>query len=109
MNHNNSRLVCLVLFLLMFAIFGCSSGKPLFKSGIIYQCDERRSFVAEFYENVDIVFLTTREKTFYLHRMPSASGVKYGDGNTTFWIKGDTAFVETNGRTEFENCSVKPK
>jgi membrane-bound inhibitor of C-type lysozyme len=93
---------------MLITVFACSSGKPLFKSGITYQCDEGRSFVVEFYENVDIVFLMTREKTFYLHRMPSTSGVKYSDGNTTFWIKGDTAFVETDGRTEFKNCSVKP-
>ncbi len=65
--------------------------------------------MVESYENVDIVFLTTPGKTFYLHRVPSASGVKYSDGNTTLWIKGGSAFVETDGRTEFENCSVKPK
>lgn len=65
--------------------------------------------MVEFYEKVDIVFLTTPGKTFPLHRMPSASGTKYSDGNTTFWIKGESVFVETNGRIEFNNCSVKPK
>ena len=110
MNQTNYRLVCLGMFLLMLTtVFACSSGKPLFKSGISYNCDEGRSFVAEFYENVDIVFVITRGKTFYLHRMSSTSGIKYSDGNTTFWIKGDTAYVETDGRTEFKNCSVKSK
>jgi len=109
MNQSTLRLACVALFLLMFTIFGCSSGKPLFRSGITYKCDDGRSFVVEFYENVDIAFLMSPEETFYLHRMPSASGVKYSDGNTTLWIKGDTAFVEANGRTEFNNCSVKPK
>ncbi len=109
MSQINLRLVCLPLFFLILTIgFGCSSGKA-FKSGITYACDEGRSFVAEFYEKVDIVFLMTPGKTFSLHRMPSASGAKYSDGNTTLWIKGDTAFVETNGRAEFKNCSVKPK
>ena len=98
------------MFLLMLTtIFACSSGKPLFKPGITYNCDEGRSFVAEFYENVDIVFVITRGKTFYLHRMPSTSNIKYSDGNTILWIKGDIASVVIDGRTEFNNCFVKPK
>lgn len=63
----------------------------------------------EFYEKTDIVFLMVPGKTFYLHRMPSASGARYSDGNTTLWIQGESAFVETNGRTEFKNCSAKRK
>lgn len=109
MSQNNLRLACLALFFLILTIgLGCSSNKA-FKSGITYACDEGKSFVVEFYERVDIAFLTTPGKTFYLHRMSSASGTKYSDGNTTLWIKGENAFVQTNGRTEFNNCSVKPK
>ncbi len=109
MDQNNSRLIYLTLFFVIPIIgFGCSSGKA-FKSGTTYECDDGRSFVAEFYEKADIVFLNTRGKTFSLHRMSSASGIKYSDGSTTFWIKGDSAFVETNGRIEFNNCSAKPK
>ncbi len=108
MSRNNFRLAYLGLLLLMLTSFGCSSGKA-FKSGVTYKCDEEKRFVVDFYDKVDIVFLTVREKTFSLHRMSSASGIKYSDGNTTFWIKGDTAFVETNGRTEFNNCSAEPK
>ena len=80
-----------------------------FKSGITYACDEGKSFALELYENVDIAFLTVPGKRLYLHRMPSASGVKYSDGNTTLWIKGQKASVEIEGQTEFKNCSVKPK
>lgn len=110
MNQTNLRLVFPALFFLILIIgLGCSSNKA-FKSGITYACDEGKSFVVEFYEKVDIAFLTTPGKTFSLHRMPSASGEKkYTDGNTNLWIKGESAFVETNGRTEFKNCSVKPK
>jgi membrane-bound inhibitor of C-type lysozyme len=108
MNKCNSRSVCLALVLLVLtAGFGCSSNKA-FKSGVIYTCDERKSFVVELYENVDIVFLTTPGKRFYLHRVPSASGTKYSDGNTTLWIKGQTASIEIEGQIEFKNCSVKP-
>ncbi len=95
--------------LIMFTIvLGCSSDRA-FKSGVTYICDGGRSFVLEVFENVDIAFLTAPGKRVYLHRMPSAAGVKYGDGNTTLWIKGQTASVDTEGQPEFKNCSVKPK
>ena len=108
MNQNNSRLVCLALFVLVLtAAFGCSSDKA-FKSGVTYTCDEGKSFVVEVYENVDIAFLMISGKRFYLHRVLSESGTRYSDGDTTLWIKGQSAFVEIRGQTEFKNCSVKP-
>ena len=109
MNQSNPRLASLVLLILSLIIgFGCSSNKA-FKSGVTYTCDERKSFVVELYENVDIAFLTIPGKRFYLHRMPSESGTKYSDGDTTLWIRGKLASVEIGGRTEFKNCSVKSK
>jgi membrane-bound inhibitor of C-type lysozyme len=97
------------LFILILTIvLGCSSDKA-FKSGITYTCDEGKSFALELYENVDIAFLTLSGKRFYLHRMPFASGVKYSDGNTTLWIKGQNASVEIEGQPEFKSCSVKPE
>jgi membrane-bound inhibitor of C-type lysozyme len=109
MNHGNPRWVSLALFILIPTIvLGCSSGKA-FKSGVTYTCDGGKSFVLELYENVDIAFLTVPGRTFSLHRMPSASKVKYSDGKTTLWLKGQTASVEIGGQTEFENCSVRAK
>ncbi len=109
MNQSNLRWVCLVLFVLMLTVvLGCSSNKA-FKSGITYTCDEGKSFVVDVYENVDIAFLNTNGKRFYLHRMPSESGTKFSDGNVTLWIKRQGTFVEINGQTELKNCSVKPK
>ena len=102
------KLGILHIFLMLTIVFGCSSDKA-FKSGVTYTCDEGKSLVLELYENVDIAFLTVPGKRLYLHRMPSASGVKYSDGNTTLWIKGQNASVEIEGQTEFKNCSVKPK
>jgi membrane-bound inhibitor of C-type lysozyme len=102
------KLGILPIFIILTVVLGCSSDKA-FKPGITYICDGGRSFVLELYENVDIAFLTVPGKRFYLHRMPSASGVKYSDGNTTLWIKGQNASVEIEGQTEFKNCSVMPK
>ena len=108
MNKGSSRLVCLALVILVLtAGFGCSSSKAL-KSGIIYTCGDGKSFTVELYENVDIAFLTMPGKRFYLHRVSSASGTKYSDGNTTLWIKGQAASVDIDGQAEFKNCSVKP-
>jgi membrane-bound inhibitor of C-type lysozyme len=109
MDQGNPLRVSLALFILILTIvLGCSSDKA-FKSGITYTCDEGESFALEVFENVDIAFLTLPGRRFYLHRMSSASGVKYSDGSTTLWIKGQNASVEMEGRTEFKNCSVKPK
>jgi len=109
MNQNNSRLVCLALFILILTTaFGCSSNKA-FKSGVTYTCDEGKSFVVEVYEKVDIAFLMISGKRFYLPRVPSASRTKYSEGNVTLWIEGEKASVEIGGQTEFKNCSVKPK
>jgi membrane-bound inhibitor of C-type lysozyme len=109
MNQNNSRLVCLALFILILTTaFGCSSNKA-FKSGVTYTCDGGKSFVVEVYENVDIAFLMISGKRFYLPRVPSASRTKYSEGNVTLWIEGEKASVEIGGQTEFKNCSVKPK
>ncbi len=109
MIQNNSRLVSLALFVLILTIaFGCSSDRA-FKTEVTYTCDEGKSFVVDVYENVDIAFLNTNGKRFYLHRMPSESGTKFSDGNVTLWIKRQGTFVEINGQTELKNCSVKPK
>jgi membrane-bound inhibitor of C-type lysozyme len=109
MNQNNFRLWCLALFILIITIaFGCSNNKA-FKSGIIYKCDDGKSFVVELYEKVDIAFLKIDEKRYFLPRVPSPSGTKYSEGNVTLWIEGEKASVEIEGRTEFKNCSVKPK
>jgi membrane-bound inhibitor of C-type lysozyme len=109
MNQSHLRLASLLLFILILTItVGCSSNKA-FKAGVTYRCDEGKGFVVELYENVDIAFLTTPGKRFYLHRMPSELGTKYGDGNTTLWIKGQNASIEIDGQIEFKNCLVKPK
>lgn len=107
MSKGDRRSVYLALVILILtAGFGCSSNKA-FKSGVTYTCDEKRSFMVELYENVDIAFLTIPGKRFYLHRIPSASGTKYSDGNTTLWVKGQSASVEIEGQIEYKNCSVK--
>jgi membrane-bound inhibitor of C-type lysozyme len=109
MNQINLRFVCPALFFLILSIgFGCSSDK-VFKSGTTYTCDGGKSFVLEVYEQVDIAFLKVGEKRYYLPRVASESGKKYGDGNTVLWLKGQSASFAPEGQTEFKNCAIKPK
>ena len=39
----------------------------------------------------------------------SASGARYANANESFvfWNKGDTAFIEENGKTTYDGCSTK--
>jgi membrane-bound inhibitor of C-type lysozyme len=88
--------------------FGCSYEK-VFKSGIIYKCDDGKIFVVEIYEKVDMAILKIEERRYVLPRVSSPSGTKYKEGNVTLWIEGEKASIEIEGRTEFKNCTVKPK
>jgi membrane-bound inhibitor of C-type lysozyme len=109
MKQSGLRLVPLALcFLVLTIVLGCSSGKA-FKSGVTYTCDEGKIIVVEVYEKADMALLKIEKKRFYLPRVPSASGTKYSEGKVTLWIEGQTASVEIEGQTEFENCFVKPK
>jgi membrane-bound inhibitor of C-type lysozyme len=71
-----------------------------------YQCDAGKSFTAEFTnEGPDgSVNLALDGQTLTLPRVPSGSGAKYSDGQTTFWTQGDEGFVEVNGKMTYQNC-----
>lgn len=43
------------------------------------------------------IILNLGDKSFRLSQLPGASGVKYSDGTTTFWTKGDEAFLMVDG------------
>jgi membrane-bound inhibitor of C-type lysozyme len=109
MNKNNSGLLSLALFMVIIIItFGCSNDK-LFKPGLLYKCDDGKSFIVEVFEKVDMAILKIEERRYFLPRVPSSSGTKYSEGNVTFWVEGDKASVEIGGRTEFKNCLVTTK
>ncbi len=47
--------------------------------------------------------LTLPDRTILLPQVPAASGVRYRDGTTEFWSKGDTARLELDGRV-YADC-----
>lgn len=48
-------------------------------------------------------------RTLDLPQAPSASGARYANAGESivFWNKGDTAFVEENGKTTYEGCTTR--
>jgi putative lipoprotein len=60
-----------------------------------YDCGNELYVVAEFRPATDDVWLFLPGKSGSLPHVPSASGAKYDDGETTFWAKGDKASVDT--------------
>lgn len=83
-----------------------SAGETAMPASFTYQCAADRSFTAEFTnEGPDgSVNLTLDGQTITLPRVPSGSGAKYSDGQTTLWTQGDEGFIEVNGETTYDNC-----
>jgi membrane-bound inhibitor of C-type lysozyme len=52
--------------------------------------------------------LTIDRKWIYLPKVPSASGTKYSDGNSTLWLKGEIATIEVDKGNPYQNCRPKP-
>ncbi len=95
-------LVCLLI------LAGCSSPKGISTQKFIYQCDEGKTLLVEFDTRGEMVMLTIDRRWIYLPKVPSASGAKYSDGNSVFWIKGEVAAIDIDQSTRFQNCRPKP-
>ena len=72
----------------------------------VYDCNNTFSFVARV--NGDMVWLFLPYETLRLTREPSASGEKFSDSQTLFWVKGDAALLEYNDTT-YRKCSNNRK
>lgn len=67
----------------------------------VYTCSEDTRFTARF--EPDMAILKFPDRELRLPQVVSGSGARYSDGKTTFWIKGDEATLETDGKTTL-NC-----
>lgn len=70
----------------------------------VYTCSEYR-FTARFEPEAAVLTLPDRE--LRLPQVLSASGARYSDGEATFWIKGDDATLEIDGKT-YADCHGVP-
>ena len=69
---------------------------------VSYKCDGGKSLKVEYMQNAAQLHMGT--KTLVLPHVPSASGEKFSDGKTTFWSKGNSAFMEVDNTMSYTNC-----
>jgi membrane-bound inhibitor of C-type lysozyme len=98
----------LAILLLAFTLTCCSSPKGISTEKFICQCDEGKTLSAEFDTRGEMIMLTIDRKWIYLPKVPSASGTKYSDGNSTLWLKGEIATIEVDKGNPYQNCRPKP-
>ncbi|MGQ4649487.1 MliC family protein [Lyngbya aestuarii] len=73
------------------------------KTIVTYQCSDGQIFQAEFLpERVEITL--SEDKTLVLSQTESGSGTRYSDGDTTFAIQGNEAFIEVNDEIVYSDC-----
>jgi membrane-bound inhibitor of C-type lysozyme len=97
------------LLLLTLAVFLCVTGcapcrTPGYKA-VTFRCEEGKTlvvFFSESGEHAQILFSDGKE--LVLHRAISGSGARYIDGKTTFWTKGQGAFLEVDGNVVIREC-----
>ena len=70
---------------------------------VFYDCADAKSFIATFYPDSQ-ADLVIDGKRITLLQQPSGSGIRYSDGHTTLYGKGDDAFVEIDGTRAYDNC-----
>jgi membrane-bound inhibitor of C-type lysozyme len=71
---------------------------------VTFACADDVAIDAVFDNASDNVILTMNDETLTLPHVESGSGAKYSDGTTTFWTKGDEAFVQVNDETVISDC-----
>lgn len=70
-----------------------------------YQCDADIRFEVRFPES-DRLELRQKDTIKNLPQVMAASGIRYSDGETTVWLKGDTGFLEKNNQSVATNCQL---
>lgn len=108
MKTNRTLFLYVRVLFFLFILTGCSSPKGISTQKFIYQCDEGKTLLVEFDTRGEMVMLTINRLWIYLPKVPSASGVKYSDGNSVFWMKGEVATIEIDQSNRFQNCRPKP-
>lgn len=78
-----------------------------------FACNGGKSVDATFVNGAqNSVALTLSDgRSLTLPQVVSGSGARYANASETFvfWNKGNTAFIEENGRTTYDGCSTQPR
>lgn len=70
---------------------------------VIYKCEKQQSLGVTFADETAAVTFSDGKITI-LPQVIAGSGARYSDGVTTFWTKGEGAFVEVNNKITIDNC-----
>ncbi len=72
-----------------------------------FACDNNKTINAFFF-NEKVELTLSDKRNLLLLQGISASGARYTntDQSIVFWNKGDTAFMEENGKNTYENCLI---
>lgn len=68
-----------------------------------YQCSNGKTFEAQYSPEIAQIKLGENQ-TLTLKEIPSASGVRYTDNNTTLFTKGNEAFIQVENQVVFAGC-----
>jgi membrane-bound inhibitor of C-type lysozyme/heat shock protein HslJ len=71
---------------------------------VTYACADDVTIEAVFDNDTRTATVTLPEGTLDLPQVEAASGARYSDGTTTFWTKGDEAFVMVDDETVISDC-----
>lgn len=74
----------------------------------VYACDGGDSLRVDPIGNWEAIVLHMDGGLFLLPHVIAASGMRYSDGSTTFWAKGEEAFVEVDGAIVKTGCALLP-
>ncbi len=85
----------------LLAIGMLTACSPKESPSYVYTCSETLRFTARFEPERAVLSFPDRE--LRLPQVVSGSGARYSDGKTTFWIKGDSASLEIDGKT-YPDC-----
>ena len=93
-----------VLIILLISYSGCSKLKS---KTFEFICPDGVHLKISYSENGEKATLIYEKKKYELERTISASGARYSDGHLIFWNKGDTAFIEIDGKKIHQDCDLK--
>jgi membrane-bound inhibitor of C-type lysozyme len=100
----NRIIAAFIVALVGLALASCANQPPARTTTyVFYDCADAKSFIATFYPDsrADLVI---EGKRITLLQQPSGSGIRYSDGHTTLFGKGDDAFVEIDGTRAYDGC-----
>jgi len=72
-----------------------------------YVCSDGNRFQVTMTHNGEKALVRLGERLLELPHVRSASGAKYSDGETTFWSKGNQAFITTNDKVSHKDCILE--